>query len=710
MRMFLHISARWLVMTSLSLCLALAQAEAVFSQNAAFKRIENLEFRDSSVGEAIRLLNRLSGVNIFATREAADREFSMVVQDTTVRGVISSIARVTGLSYSFDEEANAFMLMTNEQFAGDVVITRNAELRVFTLRHQNVVTAAQVVESLFGDRVSLTIDTEDPERLEISGGGFQQSRSLNSDNRNLRLTNNSGDTTRGSSGTTSDGDVIDARELSAARLQRLAGPSSDGGSLELGEVAGAFGLEPEIFLTINREHNLLYVRTADREAMRDIAQVIKETDRPTKQVLLEMRIMSLDLDDEFRSAFNFGLADGSTNTNTSATGTTTTGATGIEAGGGIQRSGGLFFQFINDNLLAQIDALETENRAKTISTPMLAASNNSPAQLFVGTETVLARGISSQTTVGSTGQATTLSATDVELRDVGQTLDILPRINADDTVTLVIQQENSTIVQGGGNLPFVDQNGNVTEVAIDTVNTSRVGGTVTARSGTTIAIGGLIADTDARGNRRAPILGNIPLLGLAFRGDNSRKDRSELVLLITPHIYAAGPEGERLARERLARASRNADIEKQAFAASDGGVKGVRLSGQQQNYVALTRYAAAMRHGLQPPPRGPYAGITAVSVDSGAGLKLSDGSWVTAEPLEAWRKDNLFVTAVILTNTADSAQPVNPRHLRGSWVAATSEVARLAPNGAAGSRGYLYLISDRPFEAVIGRLGAGGGL
>jgi len=700
-----HISALCLVVTALAVCLALTQPQAAFGQNAAFKRIENLEFRDSSVGEAIRLLNRLSGVNIFATREAAGREFSMVVQDTTVRGVISSIARVTGLSYSFDEEANSFMLMTNEQFAADVVITRNAELRVFTLRHQNVVTAAQVIESLFGDRVSLSIDTEDPDRLEISGDGFQRSRTLNADDRNLRLRSTSrGDAREGGE------DTVSAAELSAERLQRLTGPSADDGILELGEVADAFGLEPAIFLTINREHNLLYVRTADRAAMRDIERVIQETDRPTKQVLLEMRIMSLDLDDEFRSAFNFGLNDGSVRTNTSATGTTTTGATGIEAGGAIQRSGGLFFQFINDNLLAQIDALETENRARTLSTPMLAASNNSPAQLFVGTETVLARGFSSQTSVGSTGQATTVSATDVELRDVGQTLDILPRINADGTVTLVIQQENSTIVQGGGNLPFVDQNGNVTNVSIDTVNTSRVGGTVTARSGTTIAIGGLIEDTDARGNRRAPILGNIPILGLAFRGDNSRKDRSELVLLITPHIYAAGPEGERLARERLARASRNADVDRVGFAASESGVPGVRLRGQQQQYVALTRYAASMRHGKDPGSFGPYRGIDPVPVESGAGLRLIDRSAVTAEPVESWRKNNLYVTAVVLTNTLDTPQAVDLRHLAGGWIAATAEAEKLAPNGEMASRAYVYLISDRPFEEVVGMIAAAGGL
>ena len=108
----------------------------VHAQTSGNQRISTLEFRDSTIGDAIRLIARLSGVNIFATREAASREFSMTVNESTVRGVVASIARVSGLSYSFDENSNAFLLMTNEQFARDVVVTRSARTRIFNLRHQ----------------------------------------------------------------------------------------------------------------------------------------------------------------------------------------------------------------------------------------------------------------------------------------------------------------------------------------------------------------------------------------------------------------------------------------------------------------------------------------------------------------------------------------------------------------------------------------------
>lgn len=698
-RGFIKIFSRAVLM--IALATMMATAPVAVAQNAAFKTIESLEFHDSTVGEAIRLISRLSGVNIFATSEAAGKKFSMSVNDTTVKGVVASIARVSGLSYSYDSESNAFILMTNGQFADDVVITRNAETKVFTIRHQNVVSAARVIESLFGDRVSLNTDTADPERLEISEGGTQNSRTLSNEQRSTRVTNSA------SSGDSNRDGVPDPNDLESRRLRGMIEEGVAGRVIGMDEVAKRFGLEPNIYVTINREHNLLYVRTTDRDAMRDITRIIRETDRPTKQVLLEVRVMSLDLSDTSSSVFDFGLTNDVESESASPANSAAASARGFSGTGS---GGNLFFQFISDNLLAQINLLEQQNRAKTISTPMLSASNNSPARLFVGAEAVLARGFSSLTSVGSSGQSTTRTTADVELREVGQSLQILPRINADDTVTLVIEQEHSSVVKGGGSLPVVSNTGTVRQVSVDTVKTARVGGTVTAKTGTTIAVGGLINQSSSSGSKKVPVLGNIPLLGLMFRGDNKKEERSELILLITPHIYSGGVEGERKARARLARISRNSDLDTAGFTASSGGVPKVKLRGQQQQYAALTRFAAAMRHGIKPADRGAYRNIDSVAVQSGGGLKYTDVSEVTVEVYESWRKQNLYVTAVVLTNTGKQPCQIRLNRLQGDWLAATAETENLAAHGKPGSRSYVYLISDRPFDSVIANLRAGSGI
>lgn len=204
------------------------------AQTGGDKKIESLEFRETTVGEAIRLIARISGTNIFATREAANRAFSMTVNNTTVRGVVASIARVSGLSYSFDQNANAFMLMTNQQFAGDVVVTRNAQTKIFTLRHQNVVSAARVVGNLFGSRVELNLETEDPDRLELSSGNLQSSRSVGGSARVSVERENNG-----------DGKVeINLSEIDPTRLQEIVGVSPEGRDLDQGEISKRLGLEP----------------------------------------------------------------------------------------------------------------------------------------------------------------------------------------------------------------------------------------------------------------------------------------------------------------------------------------------------------------------------------------------------------------------------------------------------------------------------------
>lgn len=705
--------ARFALIMAAVLMLSVVPSQGV-AQAGGNKKIESLEFRETTVGEAIRLIARISGTNIFATREAANRAFSMTVNDTTVRGVVASIARVSGLSYSFDQNANAFMLMTNQQFAGDVVVTRNAQTKIFTLRHQNVVSAARVVGNLYGDRVDLNLETEDPDRLQLSSGNLQGSRSVGGSS-----SGSSGGGSSSGSGSGSTGNVeINLSEIDPRRLQEMVGVSPEGRDLSLADMTKKLGLEPPIYITLNREHNLLYVRTSDRDAMRDIERIIRETDRPTKQVLLEVRVMSLDMSDGTESAFDFGLSGDSKQTYNTLNGGSISGRRGAQSGtGATAGNGGMFFQYVSDNLLAQLNVMERENRAKTLSTPMLSASNNSPARLFVGSEAVLTRGFSSNTNQGTSGASNTTTTTNLELREVGQTLEILPRINADDTVTLVVEQENSTVVDGGATVPVVSGK-TLRNVKVDTINTARIGGTVTARNGTTIALGGLIRNSSTNNSSRAPILGNIPLLGLMFRGDKVSKERSELVLLITPHIYSGGPEGERLARARLAQNSRNRDLENEILAANAGGVPSVKLRGQQQQYVALTRYAAAMRHGVQPVSSGPYRGIQStpinsgggLSIGAGGGLKLLGSNSVTAEAVESWNKRNLFVTAVVLTNTDDAAQAVGLANLKGRWIAATLETDNLAPRNEPGSRTYLYLISDRPYDDVIADLQAGGGL
>lgn len=114
-------------------------------------------------------------------------------------------------------------------------------------------------------------------------------------------------------------------------------------------------------------------------------------------------------------------------------------------------------------------------------------------------------------------------------------------------------------------------------------------------------------------------------------------------------------------------------------------------------YVTLTRYAAQQ---LYAPLRllSAHPGIVRQPVREHA-VRLVPGDGVTATPLAAWRAGSLYVTAVKLTNRLKRAQVLDPRTLRGKWLAATFQHARLLPAGNEADTTAVYLVSAQPFEA-----------
>jgi integrating conjugative element protein (TIGR03749 family) len=82
-------------------------------------------------------------------------------------------------------------------------------------------------------------------------------------------------------------------------------------------------------------------------------------------------------------------------------------------------------------------------------------------------------------------------------------------------------------------------------------------------------------------------------------------------------------------------------------------------------------------------------------------VELVPGKRVQATPLAAWRAGSLYVTAVKLTNRRKKAQVLDPRALRGHWLSATFQHARLLPAGDDADTTALYLVSARPFEESL---------
>jgi len=116
-------------------------------------------------------------------------------------------------------------------------------------------------------------------------------------------------------------------------------------------------------------------------------------------------------------------------------------------------------------------------------------------------------------------------------------------------------------------------------------------------------------------------------------------------------------------------------------------------------YVALTRYAAQQ---LFAPSRllPPAPGIVRVPIGQDP-VALVRGGQVEAIPVAAWRAGLQYVTAVKLINKTQQPVVLDPRQLRGRWLAATFQHNRLLPSGHEADASALYLVSDRPFATSL---------
>ncbi|MBG58108.1 MAG: TIGR03749 family integrating conjugative element protein [Porticoccus sp.] len=120
---------------------------------------------------------------------------------------------------------------------------------------------------------------------------------------------------------------------------------------------------------------------------------------------------------------------------------------------------------------------------------------------------------------------------------------------------------------------------------------------------------------------------------------------------------------------------------------------------QSLGYAALTRYAAQQ---LYAPTRliPQQLGVVAIPVNPEP-VDLVVGGKIEAVPVAAWKAGLRYVTAVKLINRTQSPVVLDPRELRGSWLAATFQHNRLLPAGSEADTTAVYLVSDRRFDAAF---------
>jgi general secretion pathway protein D len=295
--------------------------------------------------------------------------------------------------------------------------------------------------------------------------------------------------------------------------------------------AGGAGISPNghsslnngLNIVPNEESNSLLIFALPEE-FAVIEAALKRLDVEPIQVLIEASLAEVTLTDKLR----FGL-QWAYQTNQGPVVLSEAGNGGIQ-----QQFPGLSFLFTGrQDIQSVLNTLESLTNVNVISSPKLLVLNNHEAQLQVGDQVPIA----TQTAVSTIGDNSPIVNT-VELRDTGVILRITPRVNKNGLLLLDISQEISDVVAT-----------TTSSINSPTIQQRKVSSSVAVHDNETIALGGLIRDSRSKSRGGVPLLRRIPVLGTLFGSVDNSRTRTELIVLLTPHVIRSKEEAAQMMDE-----------------------------------------------------------------------------------------------------------------------------------------------------------------
>lgn len=249
-----------------------------------------------------------------------------------------------------------------------------------------------------------------------------------------------------------------------------------------------------------------------------ILKLLRQLDVPPRQVLIEAKIYEVSLTGAFANgvaAFlqNRGAKGAPQGASRNLAASMTAGALNLTTGALVGQSKELFL-FLSSQ--------ETESRSRVISAPSIIATDSISASINVGTEVPT---LTAQAVTGVQSGGSSLFANTISNRQSGVTLSITARVNPSGIVTMLINQDVSSPqapAAGGIQSPSFSKR---------TVQTQ-----VTVEDGDMIAIGGIINESNTYSTGGIPFLHRLPVVGAAFGSRSYGKERTEMIIFMSPRV------------------------------------------------------------------------------------------------------------------------------------------------------------------------------
>lgn len=250
-----------------------------------------------------------------------------------------------------------------------------------------------------------------------------------------------------------------------------------------------------------------------------IHTALERLDVAPLEVLIDASIVEVTLNDELQYGVQFAYqsSKGPVVLSQSATGN-------IAA----QFPGFSFLYTGTKEIQAVLSALEAITNVRVLSSPKLVVLNNREADLDVGDQVPIV----SQSAVSTENPGAPI-VNSVQMLSTGVILHVVPHANRGGQVSMDIDQEVSDVVPT-----------TTSTINSPTVEQRMISTTVSVRDGETVALGGLIQDSRARTRTGIPFLRRLPVIGNLFGSDDHNTSRTELLVLLTPHLLRSQTESD----------------------------------------------------------------------------------------------------------------------------------------------------------------------
>ena len=320
----------------------------------------------------------------------------------------------------------------------------------------------------------------------------------------------------------------------------------------------------DISVVANESTNDLIVVASPRDFLA-IKNVIKELDRPRRQVYVEAAIMEISLErtrdlgiamhggNVFETGSGDGYYAGRTQLNSlSSISPAAMFLSGDSKPGFLMALAGPSLEVAGlsiPSLGIVLNALQTNTDVNVLSTPTILTLDNQEAEISVGERipyitntssnySSLLNSLSGDSTTSALSSLIGGYGTSIERVDVALTLNIKPQINEGGTVRLDITEEIEEVKPGGSDLggPSTRMRNLKTVVVVPDQQT--------------VVLGGLVRDSESQSVSKVPLLGDIPVLGYLFRSTEKTIQKQNLLLMLTPYIIESNADLDKISKRK----------------------------------------------------------------------------------------------------------------------------------------------------------------